>query len=44
LVWAGTIIMVIGFFISVFYRRERLKGAGNKTKEKKQAASRELQV
>lgn len=37
LVWAGTIIMVIGFFISVLHRRERKrnlnKGQGSKKKE-----------
>lgn len=41
LVWAGTIIMVIGFFISALHRRERLKLVRNKAQGKQSHTARE---
>lgn len=44
LVWAGTILMVIGFFISAVHRREKRKAAGKEQGRKLQSTTKELQV
>jgi cytochrome c-type biogenesis protein CcmF len=44
LVWMGTIIMVIGFFISALHRRTQKQISNKEQSKKLQAASQELQV
>lgn len=44
LVWAGTILMVIGFFISSVHRREKRKAADKGQGRKLQNTTKELQV